>query len=46
MIDVIGEIEDRWQVDDVYTDFYKAFDRVLPGQFKFNLSILFGGSLL
>jgi hypothetical protein len=30
----------------VYTDFSKAFDRVLHGLLKFNLSILFGGSLL
>jgi hypothetical protein len=30
----------------VYTDFYKAFDRVLHSLLKFNLSILFGGSLL
>jgi hypothetical protein len=42
---VIGEIEDGWQVDDVYIDFSKAFDRVLHGLLKFNLSILFGGSL-
>jgi hypothetical protein len=26
---VIGEIEDGWQVDGVYTNFSKAFDRVL-----------------
>jgi hypothetical protein len=44
MIDVIGE--DGWQVGGVYTDFYKAFDRVLYGLLKFNLSSLFGGSLL
>jgi hypothetical protein len=43
---VIGEIGDEWQVDGVYTDFSKAFDRVLHGLLKFNLSILFGGSLL
>jgi hypothetical protein len=43
---VIGEIEDGWQVDGVYTDFSNAFDRVLHGLLKFNLSILFGGSLL
>jgi hypothetical protein len=43
---VIGEIEDGWQVDGVYTNFFKAFDRVLHGMLKFNLSILFGGSLL
>jgi hypothetical protein len=36
---VIGGIEDGWQVDDVYTDFSKAFDRVLHGLLKFNLSI-------
>jgi hypothetical protein len=35
-----------WQVDGVYTDFAKAFDRVLHGLLKFNLSILFGISLL
>jgi hypothetical protein len=43
---VIGEIEDGWQVDGVYTDFSKAFDRLLHGLLKFNLSILFGGLLL
>jgi hypothetical protein len=43
---IIGEIEDGWQVDGVYTDFSKAFDRVLHGLLKFNLSIIFGGSLL
>jgi hypothetical protein len=43
---VIGEIEDGWQVDDVYTDFLKAFNRALHGLFKINLSILFAGSLL
>jgi hypothetical protein len=43
---VIGEIEDGWQVDGVYTEFSKAFDRVLHGLLKFNVSILFGGSLL
>jgi hypothetical protein len=43
---LIGEIKDGWQVDDVYTDFSKVFDRVLHGLLKFNLSILFGGSLL
>jgi hypothetical protein len=43
---VIGEIEDGWQVDGVYTDFSKAFDRVFHGLLKFNLSILFAGSLL
>jgi hypothetical protein len=43
---VIGEIEDGWQVDGVYTNFSKAFDRVLYGLLKFNLSILFGGPLL
>jgi hypothetical protein len=42
---VNGEIEDGWQVDGGYTDFSKAFDRVLHGLLKFNLSILFGGSL-
>jgi hypothetical protein len=42
---VIGEIEDGWQVHGVYTDFSKAFDRVLHVLFEFNLSILFGGSL-
>jgi hypothetical protein len=40
---VIGEIEDEWQVDGKYTDFSKGFDRML---LKFNLSILFGVSLL
>jgi hypothetical protein len=30
----------------VYTDFSKAFEKVLHGLLKFNLSILFGGSLL
>jgi hypothetical protein len=30
----------------VYTDFSNAYDRVLHGLLKFNLSILFGGSLL
>jgi hypothetical protein len=39
---VIGEIEDGWQVDGVYTNFSKAFNRVLHG--LFNFSILFGGS--
>jgi hypothetical protein len=43
---VIGKIEDAWQVDGVYTEFSKAFDRVRRGLLKFNLSILFGGSLL
>jgi hypothetical protein len=43
---VIGKIEDAWQVDGVYTDFSKAFDRVRRGLLKFNLSILFVGSLL
>jgi hypothetical protein len=43
---VIGEIEDGWQVDGVYTDFSKVFDRVLHDLLKFNLSILFGESLL
>jgi hypothetical protein len=43
---VIGEIEDGWQVDGKYTDFSKAFDRVLHGLLEYNLSILFGGSLL
>jgi hypothetical protein len=43
---VIGEIEDGWQVDGMYTDFSKVFDRVLHDLLKFNLSILFGGSLL
>jgi hypothetical protein len=38
---VIGEIEYGWQVDGVYTDLSKAFDRVLHGLLKFNLSILF-----
>jgi hypothetical protein len=41
-----GEIEDGWQIDVVYTDFSKAFDRVLHGLLMFNLSILCGGSLL
>jgi hypothetical protein len=45
-IGVIGEIEDGWQVDGVYTDFSKLFERVLHGLLKFNLSILFDGSLL
>jgi hypothetical protein len=44
---IISEIEEGWQFDGVYTDFSKAFDRVLHGlMLKFNLSILFGGSLL
>jgi hypothetical protein len=43
---VIGEIVDGWQVDGVYIDFFKAFDRVLHDLLKFNLSILFDGSLL
>jgi hypothetical protein len=30
----------------VYTDFSKDFDKVLHSLLKFNLSILFGGSLL
>jgi hypothetical protein len=34
------------KVDDVHTDFSKAFDRVLHGLLNFNLSILYGGSLL
>jgi hypothetical protein len=37
---------DGWQVDGVYSDFSKAFDRVLHGLLKFNLSILFDGSVL
>jgi hypothetical protein len=40
------EIEDGWQVDGVYMNFSKAFDRVLHGRLKFNLSIFLGGSLL
>jgi hypothetical protein len=43
---VIGEIEDGWQIDGVYTEFSKAFDRVLYGLLKLNLSILFGRLLL
>jgi hypothetical protein len=43
---VIGEIEDGLQVDGVYTDFSKDFDRVLHGLLKFNFSILFDRSLL
>jgi hypothetical protein len=43
---VIGEIEDGWQVNGMYTDYSKAFDKVLHGLLKFNLSILIGGSLL
>jgi hypothetical protein len=43
---VISEIEDGWQVDGVYTFFSKVFDRVLHRLLKFNLSILFGMSLL
>jgi mannose/fructose/N-acetylgalactosamine-specific phosphotransferase system component IID len=42
----INKIDDGWQVGGVYTDFSKAFDRVLHGLLKFNLSFLFGGSLL
>jgi hypothetical protein len=42
----IGEIKDGWQVDGVYTDFSKVFYRVLHDLLKFNLAILFGGSLL
>jgi hypothetical protein len=37
---VIGEIEDGWQVDGVYTD------KVLHGLLKFHFSILFCGLLL
>jgi hypothetical protein len=36
---VIGEIEDGWQVDGVYTDFSNTFDTVFYGLLKFNLSI-------
>jgi hypothetical protein len=43
---VIGKIKAGWQVDGVYTEFSKAFDRVLHGLLKFNLSILCGSSLL
>jgi hypothetical protein len=43
---VIGKIDNGYQVEGVYTDFSKVFDRVLHGLLKFNLSILFGGSLL
>jgi hypothetical protein len=43
---VVVEIEDGWQVDGVYTDFSKASDWVFHGLLKFDLSILFGGSLL
>jgi hypothetical protein len=28
---VTGEIVDEWKIDGVYTDFSKAFDRVLHG---------------
>jgi hypothetical protein len=35
---VIGEIEDGCQVDGVYTDFFRAFGRLLHGLLKFNLS--------
>jgi hypothetical protein len=43
---VIGKIEGGWQVDSVYTDVSKSFDRVFHGLLQFNLSILFGGLLL
>jgi hypothetical protein len=39
---VIGDLEDGWQVDGMYTDFSKDFARVLHGL----LSILFGRMLL
>jgi hypothetical protein len=42
---VIGEFEDWWQVDGVYSHFSKAFERVLHGLLKFNLSIFVDGVL-
>jgi hypothetical protein len=44
---VIGEMEERWQVDDaVYTDFSKAFDRVKYGLLLSYFLVRFRGSLL
>jgi hypothetical protein len=43
---VTNEIEDGWQIDEVYTEFPEAFNRVLHGLLKFKFSILFGGLFL
>jgi hypothetical protein len=44
---VIGEMENgwQWQVDGVYTDFFKAFDRVLHGLLKLNFAFVLDGVL-
>jgi hypothetical protein len=35
--DVTNEIEDGWQIDEVYTEFPEAFDRVLHGLFDIQI---------